>query len=296
MLSGEISKDTLRDKIINKERITQILMILVGNLIYSIGVNLFIAPNKLLSGGVAGISLLIQYITNIPSGYSALLINIPIFCFGFKMVDREFGILSLVGMLSLSFFLVVTENISKIILIDDMMIACICGGVLCGLGMAIIFLNRASEGGIDIIAIIVKKKYGIKLGSMCFILNAVIVLFGLYISNLTITIYTLISLFIKSYVVDKVIASLNEKNLIIIISDKHEEIKTSFINVLGRGVTFLHGEGAYTGVEKKVIYSIINPNQVQKAKELLLDIDSEAVVSILNVSEAHGKGFKQLSF
>ncbi|MDU1412452.1 MAG: YitT family protein [Clostridium sp.] len=296
MINQSVSKYMALDNMGGKEKIKQVMMILLGSMIYSIGVNLFIVPNKLLSGGVAGISLLIQYITGIQSGYTTLLINIPIFCFGIRVIDKEFGILSFIGMLSMSVFLILTKDISRFLTVDDLLISCICGGVLCGLGMAIIFLNRASEGGTDIIAIILKKRYGIKLAAMCFILNGIIVFTGLLISNLTITMYTLISLFIRSYIVDRAISYVNERRLIIVVSDSYNEIKSDFLTVLGRGVTFLHGEGAFTGDEKKVIYSIMSQKQVEKAKKLILDVDPKAVVSIMNVNEAHGKGFKQLSF
>ena len=296
MINQSVSKYMALDNMGGKEKIKQVMMILLGSMIYSIGVNLFIVPNKLLSGGVAGISLLIQYITGIQSGYTTLLINIPIFCFGIRVIDKEFGILSFIGMLSMSVFLILTKDIWRFLTVDDLLISCICGGVLCGLGMAIIFLNRASEGGTDIIAIILKKRYGIKLAAMCFILNGIIVFTGLLISNLTITMYTLISLFIRSYIVDRAISYVNERRLIIVVSDSYNEIKSDFLTVLGRGVTFLHGEGAFTGDEKKVIYSIMSPKQVEKAKKLILDVDSKAVVSIMNVNEVHGKGFKQLSF
>lgn len=296
MINQSVSKYMALDNMGGKEKIKQVMMILLGSMIYSIGVNLFIVPNKLLSGGVAGISLLIQYITGIQSGYTTLLINIPIFCFGIRVIDKEFGILSFIGMLSMSVFLILTKDISRFLTVDDLLISCICGGVLCGLGMAIIFLNRASEGGTDIIAIILKKRYGIKLAAMCFILNGIIVFTGLLISNLTITMYTLISLFIRSYIVDRAISYVNERRLIIVVSDSYNEIKSDFLTVLGRGVTFLHGEGAFTGDEKKVIYSIMSPKQVEKAKKIILDVDPKAVVSIMNVNEAHGKGFKQLSF
>lgn len=277
-------------------KINKLVMILLGSLIYSLSVNIFIVPNKLLSGGIAGVSLIIQYITGIPSGVFTLLINIPIFILGFKVIDKEFGILSFIGMISMSFFLIITENISTYIMIHDILVSSICAGVLCGLGMSIIFLNRASEGGTDIIAIILKKKYGIKLSFMCFILNGAIVITGLIINDLTLTIYTLISLFIRSAILDKVIGSINEKSLIIVISDNYDMIKNTLLTTIGRGVTILHGEGAYTGEEKKIIYSMMNPSQVASAKELILSIDSQAVVTVMNVCEAHGKGFKQLSF
>ncbi|MEG0577846.1 MAG: YitT family protein, partial [Bacilli bacterium] len=244
----------------------------------------------------AGIGLLLQYVTDIPSGYFTLLINIPIFCFGIKVINKEFGILSFIGMLSMSIFLVLTKNVSTLIRVDDLLISCISGGVLCGVGMSIIFLNKASEGGTDIIAIALMKKYGLKISSMSFILNALIVFIGLLLNDLTITVYTLMSLFIRSYILDKIINMSNEKKLIIAISDNCDEITHSIFTLLGRGVTFLHGEGAFTGEKKKVIYSIMNPQQVEKAKKTILDIDPHAVISIMNLNEVHGKGFTQLSF
>ncbi|SHH79480.1 Uncharacterized membrane-anchored protein YitT, contains DUF161 and DUF2179 domains [Clostridium collagenovorans DSM 3089] len=286
----KFSRNTISKKTV------QIICILLGSLIYALSVNIFIVPNKFLSGGVAGISLLLQYVTNIPSGYFTLLINIPIFLFGIKAINKEFGALSFLGMISMSIFLVLTESVNKFLVVDDLLISCICGGVLCGLGMAIIFLNKASEGGTDIIAIVLKKKYGLKLSSMTFILNAIIVFIGLFLSNLTITVYTLISLFIRAYILDKVIAISNEKKLIIAISDNSDEIKNSILTSLGRGVTCLHGEGAFTGQQKKVIYSIMNPKQVEQAKSAILSIDPKSVITVMDVTEAHGKGFKQLSF
>ena len=296
MVTGDTVNKSLLMNTTMKVKIMKVFMILLGSLIYSVSVNLFIVPNKFLSGGVAGIALLLQYITNIPSGYFTLAINIPIFIFGIKVIDKEFGVLSFIGMISMSVFLILTKDVAGLVRVDDLLIAAICGGILCGLGIAIIILNRASEGGTDIIAIILKKKYGIKLSSMFFIINAVIVFTGLIINNLTITIYTLISLFIRSYILDRVLSLVNERKLLIIISDEYDKIKQGFLSKLGRGVTFLHGEGAFTGEQKKVIYSIMSSQQVEEAKKLVSDIDEKAVVTIMNVTEAHGKGFKQLSF
>ncbi|WP_346847331.1 MULTISPECIES: YitT family protein [unclassified Clostridium] len=295
MSSIYVTKQFISDSNI-KEKLGQVSLILLGSLIYSLSVNMFIVPHKFLSGGVAGIALLLQYVTDIPSGYFTLFINIPIFCFGIKVINKEFGFLSFIGMISMSIFLILTEDITRFIKVDDLLISCISGGVLCGFGMAIIFLNKASEGGTDIIAIALKKKYGVNLASMTFILNGVIVFTGLILNDLTITIYTLISLFIRAYILDNAITMTNERKLIIVISNNPEEIKNSILELLGRGVTFLHGEGAFTGEKKKVIYSIMSSKQVEKAKKAILDIDANAVISIMNVNEAHGKGFKQLSF
>lgn len=295
MSSIYVTKQFISDSNI-KEKLGQVSLILLGSLIYSLSVNMFIVPHKFLSGGVAGIALLLQYVTDIPSGYFTLFINIPIVCFGIKVINKEFGFLSFIGMISMSIFLILTEDITRFIKVDDLLISCISGGVLCGFGMAIIFLNKASEGGTDIIAIALKKKYGVNLASMTFILNGVIVFTGLILNDLTITIYTLISLFIRAYILDKAITMTNERKLIIVISNNPEEIKNSILELLGRGVTFLHGEGAFTGEKKKVIYSIMSSKQVEKAKKAILDIDANAVISIMNVNEAHGKGFKQLSF
>ncbi len=281
---------------LKKENLIRLFMIIMGSLIYSIGVNIFIIPHKLLSGGVAGIAIISQYLTRIPSGYFIILINIPIFLIGIKIIDKEFGIFSFIGMVSMSLALIFTRNIHNLYFLPDPLLSALCGGIITGFGAGIIFKNRASQGGTDIIAVIVKKKYGVSIGQMAFMINVIIVGIGMLIGSFEIAIYTLISMYLNATVVDKVIQGIDREKVVLIVTKNSDTVKQEIVEKLGRGVTYLYGEGAYTGDKKKIIYCILSPKQIEKAKNLIENIDSSAVVSIMDTAEVRGKGFKAAAF
>ena len=274
-----------------KEICKKIFMILLGSLVYSIAVNAFIAPYQLLSGGVTGISLILQYISNIPSGYWVLLINIPIFIIGYKLIDKDFTILSFIGMISMSILLIVTKDIVSILNVNDIVISTIFGGILSGIGSGLIFKAGASQGGTDIIAIIIRKKNGIKMSTLYFILNGIIAIIGVFITGVKLTLYTLVLMYIKSIVIDKVINMFNNKKILIIVTSKEEEVSNAIINKIGRGTTFLYGEGAYTGVKRKIIYCVVVQNELHKVNKLVQEIDDTALISIFDATYVKGNGF-----
>lgn len=277
-------------KNINK-KIKIIASILLGSLIYAIAINAFIAPHKLLSGGVAGISLLLEYVSNIPSGLWVFVVNVPIFIVGYKLVNREFIVHSFIGMISMSTFLLLTKNVVNFIRVEDMFIAALFGGVLSGFGMGIIFKVGASQGGTDIIAVIIRKKNGAKISTLYMILNAIIVGFGVFVTNITLAAYTLVSMYVKSQVIDGVINSFNKKRVLMIITSKEEEVSKAIMDKIGRGITYLYGEGAYTGAKRKVLYCIVVENQLNKARAIIEEIDNKAIISISEALDVQGKGF-----
>lgn len=269
----------------------KMVMVLLGSFIYALAINAFITPHKLLSAGVAGISLICQYITNIPSGYWVLIINIPIFIIAYKKLDKEFTILSIVGMLSMSGFLVATKNIAQFIKVEDIMIGTIFGAVISGIGIGLIFKEGASQGGIDIIAILLRRKNGKKISTLYFMLNIIIVIMGIFVTSFQLALYTIISMYIKSIVLEKTINLFNEKRIVMIVTEKEEEISNVILNELGRGVTFLYGEGAYTKVKRKILYCILKEGEVSKAKKLVEAIDDNALISVLEACDVQGNGF-----
>lgn len=282
--------------LMKKENLIRVLMIVIGGLIYSIGVNLFIIPHKLLSGGVAGIAIILQYLTGIPSGYLVILINIPIFLIGIKAIDKEFGIFSFIGMVSMSLSLIFTRNLHSLYYMPDPLTSALCGGLLTGLGAGIIFKNKASQGGTDIIAVVIKKKYGMSIGKIAFMINAVIVSMGMILGSLEIAVYTLISMYMNAAIVDKFIQGFDKDKVVFIVTGKCDKVKQAILENLGRGVTYLYGEGAYTGDKKKVIYCILSPRNLEQAKSLIKDIDSSAMISVMDTEEVRGNGFKAAAF
>lgn len=281
---------------IKKEKVLRLLTVIIGSLIYSIGVNLFIVPHKLLSGGVAGVAIIFQYLTGIQSGYFVILINIPIFLIGIKAIDKEFGVFSFIGMTAMSLSLIFTRNLYNLYYIPDSLIASLCGGLLTGLGAGIIFKSRASQGGTDIIAVVVKKKYGISIGRIAFMINVVIVAMGMFMGSLEVAVYTLIAMYMNATIVDKFIQGFDKEKVVFIVTGECDKVKQAILESLGRGVTYLYGEGAYTGDRKKVIYCILSPRELEKAKNLIENIDCTAVVSVMDTTEVRGKGFRAAAF
>jgi uncharacterized membrane-anchored protein YitT (DUF2179 family) len=282
----------------HKTDLIKILMkltsIFIGDLLCAIAFNGFFIPNQLLSGGIGGIAIVAHYLTNISTGLLIFIINIPIFILGSKAIDREFTIYSFISMLGMSFALGITEGINQYIKVDDILLAAIFGGALNGLGMGIMFRNRASQGGIDIIAAIAKKRLNINLGTVLMGVNILIIGTSSVLFGLKPAMYTIIGLYISYQIVDKVQIGLDTKKTVIIISDKGEELGNAIIQRLKRGATFLNGEGAYSKCNKKVIYCTILSSQLAKLKEIVEEVDPNAFVTVSDAQEVKGRGFKNV--
>jgi len=196
-------------------------------------------------------------------------------------------------MLSLSGFLIITKDISLYLKVKDILLSCVYGGVIGGIGAGLVFRSRASQGGIDIIAVIIKKKVGTSIASLSFSMNLVIVAVGAIIASVEKAMYTLILMYITSVVVDKVIGGFDTKKMLLVITDKEEEVSNAIMQDLGRGVTFFYGEGAYTGDRKRIIYCVITVKQLSRIKKIIEDVDETAFISIVDTSEVNGQGFKK---
>lgn len=269
----------------------QILIILLGSFITAISINAFIIPHKLLSGGASGLALILQYTTKISSGYWVMIINIPIFITGYILLDRKFILRSFIGMMSLSTFLVLTKNIASYVAVDDILLSTVFGAVLGGIGAGLIFKDGSSQGGGDIVAIIIRKKKGIKIPTICLTIDIIVVILGTLVTNLSIGMYTMILMYIKSKVVEKVINIFDKKHILMIVTKKEDEMAKAILNKLGRGVTFLYGEGAYTHEKKRMLYCIVNERELNEMKNMIENIDEGALISIYETYDVQGNGF-----
>ena len=279
----------------NKDFILDVVIIFVGCFIASIGVNLFLSHAKLLSGGATGIALILEYITNFPSGVSVFLINVPLFLLSYKKLSRTFTLYSAIGMTSLSISLLLTKQFSTIIQVDDILLYCLYGGALCGIGYGLVFLRNGSTGGTDIITMLIRKKHSnFKIGSVGFSLNCAIVLLGALIFGLPRALYTLISIFTQGLVLDQMLKGFSSKKLLLILTEKEDEIINYIIKDLHRGVTTLPARGEFTDSNKRMLYCLVTTRQMIELKSTILSIDSKAFISILDVSEVKGKGFTNL--
>lgn len=279
----------------NKDFILDVVIIFVGCFIASIGVNLFLSHAKLLSGGATGIALILEYITNFPSGVSVFLINVPLFLLSYKKLSRTFTLYSAIGMTSLSISLLLTKQFSTIIQVDDILLYCLYGGALCGIGYGLVFLRNGSTGGTDIITMLIRQKHSnFKIGSVGFSLNCAIVILGALIFGLPRALYTLISIFTQGLVLDQILKGFSSKKLLLILTEKEDEIINYIIKDLHRGVTTLPARGEFTDSNKRMLYCLVTTRQMIELKSTILSIDSKAFISILDVSEVKGKGFTNL--
>lgn len=280
---------------INKHMLLDFILIFIGCLIASLGVNLFLVNAQLLSGGATGIALILQYLYNIPSGITVFIINIPLFFLSYKMLNKKFTLYSAVGMASLSISLMITRPLSNLVRVDDLLLYCIYGGVLCGLGYGLVFSRNGSTGGTDIAIMVLRKKYSnFEIGKVSFGLNCIIVFIGALIFGLPKALYTLISMFVQGALVDKVINGFNSKKLLLILTDKEQDIIEYVIKDMNRGVTSLIAEGEYTHELKKMLYIAITSSQMVHLRKKILRIDPKAFITIIDVSEVNGKGFHRI--
>lgn len=268
-------------------------IILTGMIISSIGINGFIRPAHLLSGGVTGLATMLNYITDINVGLLTFLINIPIFVLGFMYLEKDFCITSLINMVLFSFILGITQDIGSYINLDDILLQSAYGGILCGIGVGLTFRAKSSQGGTDIIGAILKIKRNIPVKNTALGTNIAIVLCGSFLFGMHLALYTLISMFLNAQTMSVVKDAFFEEKSVMVFTDKSEEIADDIMTDLVRGVTFLEAEGGYTHEKKKIIYCVALSKEIPKIKEIALRYDQKAFISVNDVNEVKGKGFKE---
>lgn len=285
----------MKDLFKNKSFYVDVVVIILGCFISSLGVNLFLSNAKLLSGGVTGIGLILQYLWNIPSGITVFILNIPLFIVSYKFLSKRFTIYTAIGMISFSTALMLTKPLSSLVQVDDTLLYCIYGGVLSGIGYGLVFFRNGSIGGTDIITIVVRKKYSnLDIGKVGFGFNLIIVTLAAFIFGLPKALYTLLSMFITSTILDKVLNGFTSKKLLLVLTEKEEDIITYVIKDMHRGITSLMAEGGYTHNQKKLLYIAVTTSQMISLKNRILRIDPKAFITIIDVSEVKGKGFQSI--
>lgn len=278
---------------INKTIIKNIFFILVGSLISALAINLFISKAKLLSGGASGISLIIQYLYKFPAGYTVLLLNIPLLILSYKCLNKRFTILTFIGTISFSLFLIFTAPLKGMIDTNDTLLLCLYGGVLNGIGIGIVFSNHGSAGGLNIISALIKVKHDdFNIGQISFCINMIIVCIATFFFGVTSALYTIAAMYITAEVTDRIIHGISKQKLVLIITAKEKDICSGILYKMHRGVTFLYGEGAYTGKHQKILFCTVSLHQIPELKLIVKEIDDEAFMIIVDASEVRGKGFK----
>jgi len=274
-----------------KKNFFKYAVVAFGALLSSISINLFLLPHHMLSGGISGIAIILHFIFNAPIGVLIIILNIPIFYAAYRFLDRESVIVGLYGLLIFAGGIDATRFLSSYLVTDDILLASIFGGALGGVGGGLIFRVNGNAGGADIIAAIVKKYYSLDIGSVMFGINLLLMIISAFLFGFAPAMYTLISMYVGSAVIDRITEGFNRKKTIMIISDHCEEIADAILNEIGRGVTFLQGEGAFTHDEKKLIFVVVTLIQIDKIKVFIQTIDPKAFIIIQDATEVSGRGF-----
>ncbi len=258
-------------------------------------INIFLQPHGFAPGGASGVSIVLNKATNglLPVWLLNLLVNIPIFIAGIVVLGRKFGIKSIYGIVSLSFFIWLIPSMKST---NDLLLASIFGGVIMGIGVGIIFKAGGTTGGSDTLGLLLNKKFpGIGISQFMLLIDSVVVIgAGIVSRSIEAPLYSIVTLYISSRAIDLVLNGLGYAKAVHIISDEPEKIGKSILANLNRGVTILKGQGFYTGKDKDVLLCIIGRSQVVKLKDLVDDIDERAFVMVSDATEVLGEGFKPI--
>ena len=268
------------------------LMIAVGSALFAAGFQFFLYPNSIVVGGVGGIAMIINMLTDLPVGVMTIVLNIPLFIIAWKQFGTGFIVSSAVGM-TLSSVFVDTFALFHIAPTQDMLLACIIGGAVKGLGLGIVYYAGATTGGTDIIAKFLRVRFPyINLGTIVLLTDFVIVFaFAVIFKKAESALYAVITMFVVSKAVDLVLYGIDNSNVCYIISEKSDEITTRITDTLHRGVTILEGEGAYSHKSKQVLLCVVKRTQISEIRRMIRDVDENAFFIVTDAKNVFGKGF-----
>ena len=268
----------------------------VGSTIFALGFSLFLAPNDLSAGGISGLALIFVELTGLGTvGILSILINLPLFILGGIKIGKKFFAGSLLGMILSSVLIDLFAMIPFPML--EPLISVLYGGVICGAGLGIVFISGTSTGGSDILIRLLKLKYrNVPIGQISLCFDALVVLLtGIVFQDVTKSLYTGVTVFVCSHVIDALIYRFDYSKVALIISSEHQKIADAIGKKLDRGATLLHGEGSYTHREIKVVLAAVKKQQVAELKELVMDIDPKAFVIVQEAHQVLGDGFSRYS-
>lgn len=287
--------DIKKEKIFKKIR--KYLVILAGVLIYAVGFQFFLYPNAIVSGGIVGVSMIINRLTGLPVGVMTIIMNIPLFLVAWRHFGIDFLIGSLVGML-LSSIAVDFFATMGIVATTDPMLASIIGGVIKGFGLGIIYFVGATTGGVDIVAKFLRRRFAqINFGTIILIVDVFIIIgYAVILNRYESAMYSVIAMFVVSKVIDLVLYGIDKSNICYIISENSQELISQIISGhVRRGVTILEGEGAYSHRKKDVIMCVIKRTQIAEIRRLVKNVDEHAFFIVVDAKNVFGNGFENIS-
>ena len=271
--------------------VKRMLFILVGALLMAVGLEFFLVPNEVIDGGIVGISIILSHLTDVQIGFYIFVLNLPFFFIGYKQIGKTFALSTLLGVVILSIATSIFHDLP--VLTGDPLLATVFGGIVLGMGVGIVIRYGGSLDGTEILAILFNKRTPFSVGETIMFFNLFILGSAGFVFGWDRAMYSLMAYFIAFKTIDIVIQGLDESKSAWIISEQYEQIGEAILARLGRGVTYLNGEGAYTGDDKKVIFCVITRLEEAKLKAIIDEIDPSAFFAVAAIAEVRGGRFKK---
>ncbi|ALC90418.1 hypothetical protein AM500_11935 [Bacillus sp. FJAT-18017] len=274
---------------------TQILKravaIFVGAVLMAVGLEIFLVPNNVIDGGIVGISIMLSHLTGIGLGIFIFILNIPFFYLGYKQIGKTFAISTLFGIAVLSIFTSLFHPVPAFT--DDILLATVFGGMVLGIGVGLVIRYGGALDGTEILAILITKKTPFSVGEIIMLFNVFILGAAGFVFSWDRAMYSILAYVIAFKSIDVVVEGLEESRSAWIISDSYQEIGDAILSRLGRGVTYIEGEGAFSGNSKKVIFCVITRLEEAKLKDIVAGYDEKAFLALADISEVRGGRFKK---
>lgn len=271
-----------------------IFFITLGSALYAVSVNSLIVPNDFGSGGVTGLSILLYYVFKVRIGTMNFIINGILLILGWRFLEKRTLLFTSYAMTMLSLFMNTLKT--PAFHSDNILVVAVAGGVLAGIALGFILRGNGTSAGTDIIAMMMRKYLGISFAGGLMLCDFIILSASTYIIGLERLIVTLIMVFILSKTLEYMTEGLNPRKSVIIISNHHEQIASEIASTIDRGITVFHAHGHYSQLEKKVLYVVVNNNQIIHLQKLVNHIDSTAFVTVSDVRQVLGEGFSMYSY
>ncbi|OPH60937.1 hypothetical protein BC351_16275 [Paenibacillus ferrarius] len=267
------------------------VFLFIGAALMSVGLEIFLVPNKIIDGGITGISIILSYLTHVQVGLFLTLLNIPFLFIGYKMIGKTFALSTFFAILVMSIGTSLLHPVHE--LTNDPLLAAVFGGIILGIGVGMVIRFGGSLDGTEIIAILVSKKLPFSVGEIVMFFNLFILGSAGFVYSWDRAMYSLIAYFIAYKMIDVTIEGFDESKSVWIISDSFRQIGEAILDRLGRGVTYLEGEGGFSGDNKKVIFCVITRLEEAKLKSIVGELDPKAFLAVGNIHDVKGGRFKK---
>lgn len=271
--------------------ILRLFLITIGACIYALGLEGFLIPNSFMDGGVTGISIMISSITGGSLSLFLILLNLPFLFFAYKLMGKKFTIFSLYGIIVLSIATALFRDIPAFT--DEMLLATIFGGGMLGIGLGIVIRYGAAMDGSEILGVLLASKLPFNVSDFIMAFNVIVFICGGFVFGGEAAMYSVLAYMIAAKLMDTIVDGFNELSAFHIITDHVDEMGTAIVRELGKTVTYLSGEGGYSGNRTKIIYVVVSRLEEAQLRDLIDDIDEHAFVSVSTVNEVRGQSFKR---